>query len=388
MFSKSLKKRVAVLLTGVMVLGMTVTAFAGETTGNGGSNGTGNFEGHVNRDVVEVVLPTIPEDTTPFSFIYDPEGLIAESSAAAYGADYASAFEAGKYVWFKTDDKEFKDTSKELTVSNNSAVSVNVVLQIDVVEKDGQAKLAKGALPHDYDSTHASGDPTIKLDLITSGTVMNVAGYDKVGTDGVSENQVIKSFCVAGHPEKYSVSADSVYGEGNYPHSYTFKKNENATGFDTVSFKLQAAANKVENAKGVTAPDLKVTWKYEPVGEIETDEESGGGSGSGGSSSSEIAAYMNIEKKGENNYILISPSSSTTFEGLTAVSGITSFELKYNDGSYVSVKDKAIVNGGIVGVKYVDITSAIGISTFTSGDKITGKVVIDGKTYVATFTRP
>lgn len=266
MFNKNLKKKVAVLLTGVMVLGMTVTASAaGETSGS--SEGTGNFEGHVNRKVVDVTLPTVAEGTTPFSFIMDNEGLIKETGKKAYGEDFT--FNDDTYnVYFKTADKTFGKDSTVFSVSNNSSVSVNVTLKIDVTAGANDPELvgAVGDLPNDYNASTnpVSGDPSLFLGLVVAGDA--TAAGDTNGTYAISENSVSKTFNLAGTPENYEVSVNQV-GEEGYPHDYQFvKKATLAANWKKVDFNLTGKANKVEDAEGITAPNLKVTWSFDAAG--------------------------------------------------------------------------------------------------------------------------
>lgn len=388
MFSKSLKKKVAVLLTGIMVLGMTVSASAatGTLTGSNDSNGTGSFEGTVDRAVVNVTLPTVAAGTSPFSFIYDPEGLIEETHGKAYGEDYNTAFPAGKYVFFKTGDKQFGEESTEYTVSNNSSVSVNVTLKIDVTPGAKDAALvSESKVPDDYDpqnpTTKPSMAPSIFLGLVVDGDADATAG-DKNGTYALTENTVTKTFNLAGVPGNFHVSANEVYGEDvtKYPHGYSFLENDDASGWKELQFKLKGKANKVANAAGMTAPDLKVTWSFAMAGEAEAEEEE--------ETVTPVDAYSAVQNFDGTYVLLTKPSESTTFEGLTAVSGITSYELKLNDGAYVDAIDKAMVYQGMVGVTYQDAQAKLGFEGLESGDKITTKVVIGETTYVAVFTNP
>lgn len=262
MLGNGLKKRLAVLLTGVMVLGMTVTAFAGETSGTQSSQGSGNFEGHVNKQIVDVTLPTVSTNYSPFSFVYDGEGLIKDTTHAAYGDDVDFGA-ATSNVYFRTGDKTYSDKSTKFTVSNNSSVSVNIALQVDVTPgaKD-PVLLSSNTLP-----TGDDAKASIYLGLIVTGDA-DAKNGDKADTYVVSENMIKKTFCVAGMPENYTVSANKA-ADNSYPHTYTFKKDTTKTDWKKIEFQLEGAANKVKNASGSTAPNLKVTWSFEPTDELE-----------------------------------------------------------------------------------------------------------------------
>ncbi|MCR5421878.1 MAG: hypothetical protein K6E98_12845 [Lachnospiraceae bacterium] len=242
-----------------MVLGTNVSVFAADTPTSVSSNGVGTFEGHVSRNVVDITLPTVTVGTSPFSFILDSEGLIEETSAAAYGSDFT--FNDDKYVYFKTADKTYGASSSEFTVSNNSSVSCNITLKVDVARGTNDPTLVGSTddLPEDYSDSQASGDPSLYLGLVVTGDALSNGAA--AGTYAISENSVSKTFCVAGEPDNYTVSA-------NGAHDYQFKKLANpAKAWKQIKFNLTGAANKVDDAKGITAPNLTVTWSFAAVEE-------------------------------------------------------------------------------------------------------------------------
>ena len=75
------KRFMAVALATTMVLGSSLTAFADEPTTSGGTDGSGTSEGHVDKEVINVVLPTVASGSTPFAYTMDPEHLIQETNA-------------------------------------------------------------------------------------------------------------------------------------------------------------------------------------------------------------------------------------------------------------------------------------------------------------------
>ncbi len=248
MFSKNLKKKVAVLLTGVMVLGMTVTASA-ETGSSGDIAGAGTNEGHVSRNVVSVTLPSVKDGTTPFNYTLDPEGLIQETEAAAYGWDKIDATASANRVYFMHDDNKYYGTSNQYTLSNNSAVSVNFVVEV---------KATKGA----KDATLVANEEAV---VDGGDDVLLYLGLD-VGDKGKeaikNDDKVSVAFTLAGTPENYEVVCQNPAASA--PHTYTFeKKTTPVKDWPSVSFNLIGKCNKVANADGVTAPTLTVTWKYQ-----------------------------------------------------------------------------------------------------------------------------
>jgi hypothetical protein len=378
MFNKNLKKKVAVLLTGIMVLGMTVSAGAAVTGTEVSSDGTGNFEGHVNRKVVDVTLPTVSANTYPFSFIYDAEGLIDETNAAAYGDDYN--FENGTLVYFKTADKTFGKDSTKFTVSNNSSVSVNVTLKIDVKAgaKDPKLVGAPEELPDNYDSTHASGDASLFLGLKVTGdsTGATIDGKETAGNDtySISGNGISKVFNLEGTPANYSVSINKV-GEADYPHDYKFKKKALAdqVAWQKMEFQLTGKANKVENGKNLTAPDLTVTWNFAALDDEaeKADDESGSGSGSGGTTPSVTDITGAYVSGADYWYYELSLPTGTVLSDISDVSNLKVNGNAVASGAYLnSAKTK-------VRVPRADVKTALGDAwgttdeftfTFTAND--------------------
>ena len=343
MFNKGLKKKLAVLLTGVMVLGMTVTAFAGETSGTQSSQGSGNFEGHVNKQIVDVTLPTVSTNYSPFSFVYDGEGLIKDTTHAAYGDDVDFG-PATSNVYFRTGDKTYSDKSTKFTVSNNSSVSVNIALQVDVTpgEKD-PILLSSNTLP-----TGDNAKASIYLGLIVTGDADAKKG-DKADTYVVSENMIKKTFCVPGMPENYTVSANKATGD-TYPHTYTFKKDETKTDWKKIEFQLEGAANKVNNAAGSTAPNLKVTWSFEPTDELEEE----------GSGSQATDDYVMSIVGGEATYTFVSaPEGSITaakIDGVDKSGAVNAGNITYSAGK-VTVKSAVVTNLSLAsGNHTIDVT--------------------------------
>lgn len=126
MKSKTFKKALAGMLATTMVLGMSMSAFAqtGTATGSGGGTGSGSFEGHVDKDVVAVTLPT-DNDTTTFAYKMDPEGLIAATNNAKYSD---ATFEEGANVYFQSAPNTWTKDSKKLKVTNKGTVDVDVTV--------------------------------------------------------------------------------------------------------------------------------------------------------------------------------------------------------------------------------------------------------------------
>jgi hypothetical protein len=247
MLSTNLKKKVAVLLTGAMVFGMTVTAAAADPVT---VNGSGTNEGHVNKKVVSVTFPTQDEGTGVFDYIADPEGLIAETSAEKYPDATFPSKNTTTHVYFQTDENEYGNESKALTVSNNSSVSINVTVKVEVTPGSDDLDLVS------QNALTTAEDPSLYLGL-------KVTGEETAAlTDDGAETTL--SMNAAGG---YSISWNST------KEKYEYVRAKDAAAAPTFDFSIEGALNVVDTAKGKTAPALKVTWSYVPS-ETEDEEES------------------------------------------------------------------------------------------------------------------
>jgi uncharacterized repeat protein (TIGR02543 family) len=260
MFSKSLKRKVAVLLTGVMVLGMTVTAFAGDN--DGGQTGTGAFEGTVDREIAKVVLPTVPAGA--YDFILDAERLVQETGKMRYGNDVSfPAKNADTGVYFLSAEKTYTNQSAAYTVSNNGAVDINLTVEVEAVTNDAEKDVtlvSENIAAVDCTTRDTAVDEDAKLFL----------GL-KVGDEAVvpvtKAAKATKTVTLAGKPENYEVSWNKVDGVD----AYRFVMKDGASDFVTKDFHIEGSANYVLTAGDVTAPNLSVTWSW--VTKKEADEE-------------------------------------------------------------------------------------------------------------------
>lgn len=256
MLSMNLKRKVAVLLTGVMVLGMSVTAFA-ETPAspwNVAQTGTGSFEGHVDREVLAVDLPTIKAGHTPFNYTLDAEGLIPETKAVAYGGeDKFDDLTNTTNVYFLQEDDKYYNESQAYTVSNNSSVSINVAVKVSLpAAVAGDAELVEKA--EDIPEALASEDAKLYLGLKVGDKEVALKAGDTVS---------INKMLLSGYNNYEVVSLNSAPSGAVHGYDFVISQNKVATnGWDDVAFSLVGKANKVLDAEGVTAPQLSLTWEY------------------------------------------------------------------------------------------------------------------------------
>lgn len=268
MLSMNLKRKVAVLLTGVMVLGMTVTATAAPQTDENwdGKTGNGAFEGHVSRNIVDVDVPTVKDGLAPFNYILDAEGLIPETEAAAY--DGLTNFDASSLddnVYFLREDDKYYSESQPYTVSNNSSVSLNVTVKATLPEAlENDVKFVS-----DPEDLPADQDPKTRPEKEVSSIYLAL----KVGTEtkALEPGKTVEVSKVLNDGyDNYYVSYNGIGEDPKY--SFKIKEDGDLTWAD-VDFSLVGKANKVADASGVTTPNLTLTWTFEDATEAAAAEE-------------------------------------------------------------------------------------------------------------------
>lgn len=240
--NKRFKRVSAAMMAGTMAFGMGATAFAAETSGS--TTGSGDFEGHVNKSVLSVQLPTVPEsgDTT-FAFIVDPEGLIA----ATEGAKHTGAtFEQGASVYFQSAANTYTKDSSKLKVINKGSVAADVTVKAKTTEVTNVTMA---------DSTTFSGtDAELYLGLL-------VADKDAVAIKAGDANEVSVKVGLAGVADNYEVT----YNADQKKYEYTAKSGVADSAWNSFEFGLTGACNTKGNwsAESLAAPNVEVTWSYE-----------------------------------------------------------------------------------------------------------------------------
>lgn len=243
MKKKVMKKALAGMLATTMVLGtsMMVLAQTGDATGTGSGTGTGAFEGHVDKDVVVVTLPT-DNDTATFAYKMDPEGLIAATNNAKYST---SSFEAGANVYFQSATDTWTKDSAKLKVTNKGTVDVDVTV---TAKTDANANLEMSTT-----KTFESTDTDAKLYL-----GLLVANQAEVAIDTTDTAGKV-TVGLRGNGENYEIT--SVDGGG---YSYTAKAGVSDTAWNSFEFGLTGACNPNGDysAAGLAGSKVTVTWSY------------------------------------------------------------------------------------------------------------------------------
>lgn len=238
------KRMLAFVLAGTMTFGMGLTAFAAETTPvtSGGGTGAGELEGHVDKSVLSVTLPT-DSDTTTFKYTIDPEGLIAETQAAKYpGTTYAS--DTG--VYFQTSDKNYTDKSAKLKVTNVGSVDADVTVAVSVAEGSGIT-----AMKASNGFTEGGAQELYLGLLVNTGAAEAVTGFGDSG-------KLSKTVGLKGRPANFEVQ----YKDSKYV--YAAKDGVADTAWNSFEFGLEGACNKKGDysADNFAVPTVTVTWSY------------------------------------------------------------------------------------------------------------------------------
>jgi hypothetical protein len=253
-----LKKKIAVLLTATMVLGMTVTAFAdnGNVPGGGSANGAGSSDGHVDRVIGNVILPTTVS-ANAFDYTIDPERLVKETTT---GKDTSKSYTndaKDKGVFFLTGTNQYDYKTNAYTVTNKSTFPIDVTVEVAA-----------------SDATAETDIPLVSENGLTSATEASLYLGLKVGETAASAT----AEPVLGEaPAKKTVSVDSVptnFETAAVSGNYIYREKSTASGWKSVEFLLEGettngyqGAEGLQITDGTTAPALTVTWKWKKYGE-------------------------------------------------------------------------------------------------------------------------
>ena len=214
-----LKKIMALGLAATMVVGSSVVAFADETSSpaSGTTTGAGKLEGTVDTDVFNVVLPPTTSGTLDFTFA--PERLIKATSNAAYsGATFGDGT-----LFFQKETNKYENESATLTITNKSAVDVDVKLTAKITDATG--------ITLSDDKTFAEDTSASMYMGVKSGGVENAITAD----DGVTIEKTIEKAPEGAYEYKYS--------DGSYSYGLVGEDALASITFNDMSFTLTGASN-------------------------------------------------------------------------------------------------------------------------------------------------
>lgn len=257
-----LKKKIAVLLTATMVLGMTVTAFADSNVPGGGSaTGAGGSEGHLDREIGNVVLPTTVS-ANAFDYKIDPERLVNETSGAIYetGTNFTNDAKS-KGVYFLTSAKNYDYKTNSYDVENKSTFPIDVTVEVAVPEKGANdiALVSENGIA----DAQAAKTPALFLGLNLGG-----AAKSEPVLYGTSAKKTVSVNTVPGNFHA-TVSTNSTTGKKEYK----YEEVASPSAWQKTSFYIEglttngaSGAEGLQITKDTTAPNLTVTWKWKKYG--------------------------------------------------------------------------------------------------------------------------
>ncbi len=240
----SKKKVMALLLAVTMVMGSSITVFAAEGDNTGSTQGAGTSEGHVDKEVLNVILPTIASGTTPFAYTMDPERLIQGTDASKYAEGTVfpdAATDTG--VYFLVGENQYANTSNTLQAINRSSCDVTFTVKVKTTQNT-----AKDIALADSD-TPATDSAELYLGL-------------KVGQTSqvVSATEATVTKTVAGTPANFEIAVDE-------NKAYVYREKESATTWKAIDISMTGAVSKFAIAADTTAPTVEVTWSYAKAAE-------------------------------------------------------------------------------------------------------------------------
>ncbi len=243
---RKMKQGLAVALTATMVLGSAFTVLAEDTpTTSGSTSGAGTSEGHVDKEVLNMVLPTVAAGTSPFAYTMDPERLIQETEGAKYDDFTFPAKDSDTGVYFLTGDKTYANTSNTLQAINKSSCDVTLTVKVKAEASVGNKDiaLATSATP-----STAEDDPAelyLGLKVGNSSTI--------VKTD---EQTVTKT--VAGTSSNFATTVKDKEGSK----VYVYEEKADATTWKAINISMTGAVSAKAITADTTAPTVNVTWSY------------------------------------------------------------------------------------------------------------------------------
>lgn len=269
---KNYKRIMAVLMAATMVTGSSLAALAsgGDPTPeapvtSGSSEGEGESEGHVERKVMNVTLPTVASGTTPFAYTMDPERLIKETGNKRFGEDVIfPAADADTGVYFNTgkkggdgDDKDkivYKNESSALKVINESSHAIELTVKAEADSADTDLPLVAADAYEDADDT------SLYLGLIVGAKDAVQVKADEAATDTVT---------IAGTAGNFKLDYNTTSNKYEYRvltlaeyQALDGNGSKEALEWQESSFKLEGGVTEGEIASTTTAPDLTVTWSW------------------------------------------------------------------------------------------------------------------------------
>ena len=238
------KRMLAVALAATMVFGSSLTAFADEPVTSGGTNGSGTSEGHVEKELINVVLPTVPSGSTPFAYTMDPERLIQETEAAKYAEGTVFPEENDTGVYFLTAENTYANTSNTLQAINKSSCPITLTVKVKTTQNT-----AKDIALATSSTVATTGTPNLYLGLTVGGATTVISAEEQTITKNI-----------AGVPSNFEVAVQTNAETG--AKSYVYQEKASATTWKAMNLSMEGAVSNLAIESDTTAPTVSVTWSY------------------------------------------------------------------------------------------------------------------------------
>ncbi len=231
---------------------------ATDEAGRAGSAGIGQMAKVKKQDVYQVLLPT--DVNGIFDFMIDPQKLIEETNAAAYGG---KSFEKGATVFFHRMDgrsaEEYTSSSDQVTIINRSTVPVDIMVNVSIS-------------PESLGGITMTGDRTFAGD---TGASLYMALTDGENTVPVGTGDSWIRTTIPAAPEE---AFEYIYDQERGEYNRGLKQDLNGIQFPEYSFQLVGAANEKGDwaSLGKASPLVNVTWKVTPGQSLNSGGEAGG----------------------------------------------------------------------------------------------------------------
>ena len=233
------KKFMAIALVATMVFGSCITAYADPVTSET-QNGTGSSEGHLNKEVLNFVLPVVPAQSTPFNYKMDPERLIRETEGAKYaGVTFLPEAADDTGVYFLNGTNTYDNTSTVLQAINKSSCNVTLTVKVKTTASEGGKDIALA----ESDTVATEGNPNLYLGLKVGNDTTVVSGTEKTVTK-----------IIAGVPGNFETAV--------VDNAYTYREKADATTWKAINISMEGKVSNLAIASDATAPTVNVTWSY------------------------------------------------------------------------------------------------------------------------------
>lgn len=252
------KKRLAVLLSAAMVMGMTVPAGAtvlstNVVPGSDSRVGHGEKEDHLDREVTNIILPTISDNA--FDFTVDPERLVAATQGARFTAANQSIDQQSMDdgVFFLVSENTYASKTPAFDFENKSSFAIDLTVEV-TAEHNNEATDLK-LLSANAVNVNPAPEAGLYLGL-------------KVGEDATAADA---KPILYGTPAKTTISVDGI--DTNFTVSWNQAEGYHNVEKDTLStwkhgqFQIEGVATRGKDITDDTsAPSIKVTWSWKKYG--------------------------------------------------------------------------------------------------------------------------